>query len=107
MKKYIALVSFTEEGIRKVKDTGKRAKRFAERARKKGIRIDHTYWTTGKYDLVHIFEAPDEETAAAMSFALGSTGNVRTETFRAYDIEEITEILGDALDMQTEGGTLK
>lgn len=107
MRKYIALVSFTEEGIRKVRDTGKRAKKFAEQAAKKGISIDHTYWTTGKYDLVHIFEAPDEQTAAAMSFALGSTGHVRTETYRAYDIEEITEILGDAMDMQAEGGTLK
>ncbi len=107
MHKYISLVSFTEEGIKHVKDTGKRAKSFAEQASKLGIKIEHTYWTTGEYDLVQIFEAPDEMAAAAMSFALGSTGNVRTRTFRAYDIEEMGEILSQAYDLHINGGSLR
>ena len=45
--------------------------------------------------------------AAAMSFALGSTGNVRTRTFRAYDIEEMGEILGQAYDLHINGGSLR
>jgi uncharacterized protein with GYD domain len=104
MRKYIALVSFTEEGIKNVKDTGKRAANFSEQAAKLGIKIDETYWTNGEYDLIHIFEAPDETAAAAMSFALGSGGNVRTRTFRAFDLDELTEIIGKAHDLQVRGG---
>jgi uncharacterized protein with GYD domain len=104
MGKYIALVSFTEEGIRKVRDTGKRAKKFADAVRKKGIKIERTYWTTGRFDLIHVFDAPSEEEAAAVSFALGSSGNVRTETYRIYNLDEMTKILGETYDIQVEGG---
>jgi uncharacterized protein with GYD domain len=104
MGKYIALVSFTEEGIKKVRDTAKRAKKFAQAVRKKGIAIKQTYWTTGRFDLIHVFEASSEEDAAAFSFALGSCGNVRTETYRVYDIGEMTKILGETYDIQVEGG---
>jgi uncharacterized protein with GYD domain len=50
-------------------------------------------WTQGRYDLVGIIEAPDEETAAAVGLRAGMQGAVRTETLRAYDAEEIERIL--------------
>lgn len=104
---YISLVSFTEEGLKKVKDTRKRAKEFTERAKRKGIKIKATYWTLGEYDIVHIFEAQNAEAAAVVSFALGSIGNVRTKTMRAFEAKEIEKILGDVYEMQTNSGTLK
>jgi uncharacterized protein with GYD domain len=107
MQKYITLVSFTEEGIKNLKDTIKRAKTFAEKAKKKGVHIEQTYWTFGRYDIVHVFEAPNDEVAAAVSFALGSTGNVRTETLRAFNVEEMTGIVGDVYELQLNQGTLK
>ena len=58
-----------------------------------GGQMETLYWTQGRYDLVGIMEAPDEETAAAVGLRVGATGSVRTETLRAYDAEEMGRIL--------------
>ena len=51
------------------------------------------YWTVGAYDMVTIFEAPDEESLSAHLLEIGSLGNVRTTTLRAYDEQEMSGIL--------------
>ncbi|MCD6249916.1 MAG: GYD domain-containing protein [candidate division Zixibacteria bacterium] len=107
MQKYITLVSFTEEGVKNLKNTCRRAKAFSEKVKKKGINIQQTFWTFGRYDIIHMFEAPNDEVAAAMSFTLGSLGNVRTETLRAFAIEEMTDIVADVHELQIDQGTLK
>ncbi len=107
MQKYVTLVSFTEEGLKNLKDTGRRAKAFADKAKKKGVRIEQTYWTFGRYDIVHVFEAPNDEAAAAVCFALGTMGTVRTETLRAFNIDEMTDIVGEVHDLQLDQGSLK
>ena len=93
MPHYVCLVSFTQEGLKNLKATTKRAKAFEEQVEKHGIKVKTTLWTVGRYDLVHIVEAPDDETAAAMAFSLGALGNVRTETLRAFDIDEMESVL--------------
>jgi uncharacterized protein with GYD domain len=107
MPHYISLVKYTEQGIKSIKETGKRAKAFAEKLANKGIHMKSTFWTIGRYDIVHIFEAPDDNAAAAVAFALGSMGNVRTETMRAYNIDEVTEIVGDVYQLHVDTGSLK
>ena len=107
MPKYISLVSFTQEGLRNVKDTRKRASEFAERTKKRGVNILETFWTVGRYDIIHIFEAADDAAAATVSIALSSFGNVRSETMRAFGANEIAKILGDVYELQTSMGTLK
>ena len=52
------------------------------------------YWTLGAFDGVIVSEAPDEETATAALLHLGSLGNTRTQTARAYDAAEMQKILG-------------
>jgi uncharacterized protein with GYD domain len=103
---FISLVSFTQEGMKHLKDTGRRAKEFAKKLSAKGVVMKSTFWTTGRYDIVHVFEAPDDQAAAAVAFALGSMGTVRTETLRAYNIDEMTKILGEAYDLHIDRGTL-
>ena len=93
MPNYVCLVTFTQEGLKNLKATTKRAQAFAEKVEKEGIIIKNTFWTVGRYDLVHILEAPNDETAAAMAFSLGALGNVRTETLRAFDIDEMGKVL--------------
>lgn len=107
MPKYISLVSFTQEGYQNLKDTQKRAFAFAENAKKRGIFIQETYWTIGRYDIVHVFEAPDDRAAASVAFALSSMGNVRTETLRAFDADEMEKILGEAYELHMDKGSLK
>ncbi|MDQ2916276.1 MAG: GYD domain-containing protein [Pseudomonadota bacterium] len=93
MATYIVLSSFTDQGIRTVKDTTKRADAVRELARKMGIETKSLYWTVGKYDVVATFEAPDDAAMTALSLALSSSGNVRTQTMRAFSKDEMGGIL--------------
>ena len=92
---YVTLFNWTDQGSRTVRDTVERVDRGAELAEEKyGVRLGQIYWTVGPYDLVSVFEAPDEQSIMAFLLELGSVGNVRTTTLRAYDREEISEIIG-------------
>ena len=93
MATYIVLSTFTEQGIRKVKDTTKRSEAVREMARKMGIETKSIYWTIGNYDVVATFEAPNDEAMTALSLALSAQGNVRTQTLRAFSKEEVSGIL--------------
>lgn len=93
MATYIALSSFTDQGIRSVKDSTKRADAVKEAAGKFGATMSQIYWTLGNYDLVAIIEAPDDASATAFALAIGAAGNVRTQTLRAFDRDEMNGIL--------------
>jgi uncharacterized protein with GYD domain len=93
MATYIALSSFTDQGIRGVKDTTKRADAVREAAKKFGANMTQIYWTLGHYDLVAVIEAPNDESATAFALAIGSAGNVRTQTLRAFTKDEMSGIL--------------
>ena len=93
MATYIVLSSFTDQGIRNVKDTTKRADAVQELASKFGATAKAFYWTLGKYDVVVVMEAPDDASATALGLAIGSAGNVRTETLRAFSREEMDQVL--------------
>ena len=94
MATYIVLSRFTEQGIRTIKDTTKRADAVREVARKMGIDTKSLYWTTGKYDVVATFEAPDDESMTALSLTIGSQGFVTTQTMRAFSKDEVIGIIG-------------
>ncbi|OOG51940.1 GYD domain-containing protein [Polaromonas sp. C04] len=93
MVTYIALSNFTDQGIRTIKDTTKRADAVKEAAKKFGATMTQIYWTLGKYDLVAIIEAPDDASATAFALAIGAAGNVRMQSLRAYSRDEMNGIL--------------
>ncbi len=93
MAHYVVLANFTDQGIRGVKETTKRAKAFREMAQKMGGKIKDIYWTLGRYDVVLTMEAPSDEIAAAILTKAGSLGNLKSETLRAFDEQEIDSIL--------------
>jgi uncharacterized protein with GYD domain len=84
---------WTDQGIRTVRDTVDRSEQADALAEKHGARIEEVYWTVGAYDIVVLVEAPDDESVTAMLLELGSAGNLRTTTLRAYDHEEMSGIL--------------
>jgi uncharacterized protein with GYD domain len=94
MATYIVLLNFTDQGVRNVKDTTKRAEAFSEMAKKLGVAVKDVYWTLGQYDAVASLEAPDTATITALSLSLGALGNVRTQTLPAFSAEELGGILG-------------
>jgi uncharacterized protein with GYD domain len=93
MAKYVSLLQFTDQGIRSVKDTVQRAAAATAEAEKMGAKITQAFWTMGAYDLVLLVDAPDEETVSAFTLKLGSLGNVKSETMRAFGREEMENIL--------------
>ena len=93
MATYVSLLTWTEQGGKHVKDTRKREAAFAKAAQKLGIKVLQAYWTLGSYDGLLLFEAPDDETATAAALSLGALGNVRTQTMRAFNAEEMDKIV--------------
>ena len=94
MATFVVLSSFTDQGIKNVKETASRAEAFKAMAKKSGVTVKDIYWTLGKYDIVLICEAADDETATAVTLSVGSLGNIRSETLRAFSIDEMKGILG-------------
>ena len=92
MPTYIALMKYTEQGVGKVKDSPARLDAGREAFKKMGVQIKDTYLTMGRYDLVCIIDAPDDETYARMALQLGSQGNVQTETLKAFSEEQFRKI---------------
>jgi len=93
MPAYIGLVKWTEQGIKKVKETTKRAKDFKELAAKRNVKVREIYWTMGRYDIVVVMEAPDDEAISRLTLGLGMLGNVKTETLRAFSAQEMSQIV--------------
>ncbi len=89
---YIILVRFTDQGIRNIKDTTRRADAAKSEAERIGGKFT-IYWTFGKYDGVGILEAPDDEAAMEFGLRVGSLGNVRTTTLKAFTEEEIARVI--------------
>jgi uncharacterized protein with GYD domain len=94
MATFVMLANFTEQGIRNVKDTVKRAEAFKEMAKGAGVTVKDLYWTLGAYDIIVTAEAKDETAVTALGLTLAKAGNVRTQTLRAFGASEMTEILG-------------
>ena len=94
MATFITTVQFSEQGIKAVRDTCDRAAELMATAEKLGVKVTGLYWTLGAFDGVLILEAPDDARATAALLHLGSLGNLRTQTARAFDAAKMRKILG-------------
>jgi uncharacterized protein with GYD domain len=94
MPTYVLLGCYTDQGIKAIGDTTKRADAAKELARKAGATMKEVYWVLGAYDIVSVVEAPDDETMTALSLSLSRQGNVKTQTLRAFSAGEMGKILG-------------
>jgi uncharacterized protein with GYD domain len=90
---YIVLFKCTDHGIRGVRETADRARAADELVAGFGATFKEFYWTLGEYDIVGVLEAPDDESAMAALLAIGSNGNARTTTLRAFKRDELAAIL--------------
>ena len=94
MPVYVTLLNWTDQGIRNVRDAVQRVDSGVQVAEQKyGVTLREIYWTVGPYDYVGLWEAPDEQSMSAFMLELGSIGNVRSTTLRAYDHDEMGGIL--------------
>jgi uncharacterized protein with GYD domain len=93
MPTYVALINFTEQGVRNFRETRQRADNFRAMAGEAGVTVREVFWLLGRYDGLLLLDAPDEATVTGLMLALGALGNVRTDTLRAFDAAEMASIL--------------
>lgn len=94
MAAYVVLYRFTEQGRKNMKATMKRASDIRKENEDRGFKVLGHYWTQGRYDLVTVVEAPNEEAMMSGLFSIAEAGNVSSETLRAFTDEEVQAILG-------------
>jgi uncharacterized protein with GYD domain len=93
MATFVVLANFSDQGIRSIKESPKRSDAFKEQAKRLGATVKELYWTMGRYDIVAIIDAPDDNTITALGLSTGKLGNVRTETLRAFNKTDMDGIL--------------
>jgi uncharacterized protein with GYD domain len=95
MPLFIMSASWTEQGIRAVKDAPKRSQAAKALAKKLGIDIKEIYLTSGDSDLVLILDSPSGDNIAKLAMAIGSQGNIRTKTSRAWTEAEFVKLISE------------
>ena len=93
MPKFVILCNLTEQGISNVKDGPQRVRESVSAVEAVGAKIEAWYSTMGAYDMVAVLDVPNDEMAATMLLALGAEGNTRTESLRAFTLEEFERIV--------------
>jgi uncharacterized protein with GYD domain len=88
MPRYIQLANWTDQGIRNVKESPSRIRKGIQALEQMGGKLVDISLVMGQYDLVVTYEAPDDETAARFTLALGIQGNARTVTLRAFSLDD-------------------
>lgn len=93
MPTYVTLVNWTDQGIKNVRDTVRRAEDYRGLVEKSGGQVRQLVWTLGEYDVVVVTDFPDDETATAVALQTGALGNIRTKTMKAFDAEQMSAII--------------
>lgn len=93
MATYIMLANYTEQGIKAIRDTTRRAADVKELAAKHGLDMKETYWVLGPHDIVAVFEAPDDAAITAFALTVARQGNIKTQTMRAFTASEMQGVL--------------
>ncbi len=92
---FIVTASWTDQGVRGVKDVPKRMQAAREAAKKMGIEFKHVFLTSGESDLLVIVEAANGDAVAKFAMLTGSLGNVRTRTARAWTEAEMNKLISE------------
>ena len=84
MSTYILLMNWTDHGAQQVKDSPRRLDAAKKALKDEGGEFKQVFLTMGGYDLIAVYEAPDDAVAARFTMQLGMLGNVRTQTLKAF-----------------------
>ena len=93
MATFVSTIRFTEQGIKTIGETTKRAAAVKAAAKKMKVKVTDIYWTLGPFDGLLVFDAPDDETATALLLHVGAQGNVQSTTARAFTAAEMDKVL--------------
>ncbi len=93
MSTYIMLLDYTDQGIRNVRESPKRADAARDLAKRCGAEMKDVYLTIGSHDLVALIDAPSDEAIAKFALSIGALGNVRTTTLKAFPEREYRSLI--------------
>lgn len=94
MATYLVLFSFTQQGLKKIKDSPARVKTAKDIIRQMGGEVQAFYGILGsQYDTLFIVKAPNDEKIAEMVLAIAMLGNVSTQTHRLFNEDEFAKII--------------
>jgi uncharacterized protein with GYD domain len=88
MPVYIMLSSLTAQGVQTLKSNPDRLREVNKDVEELGAKVLHQWATLGPFDFVNVVEAPDAETIARVSIALGARGSAKLQTLTALEIED-------------------
>ena len=89
---FVVLGNWTDQGIRNVSDAPKRIRETHSIVEKTGGKMQ-LFYTLGKYDFVMVMEVPSDDDMMAILLCLGTMGNVRTRTMKAWTESEAAKII--------------
>jgi uncharacterized protein with GYD domain len=92
---FVLSLNWTDQGIRAVKDSPRRAQAAREVAKKVGVEIKSIHMTSGDSDLLVMVDAPSGDNVAKFALALGAMGNARTRTARAWTESEYVKLISE------------
>jgi uncharacterized protein with GYD domain len=93
MPTYVMLATWTDQGMRAISDSPKRVDGAKKSLEEMGGQFRSVYMTMGAYDLIMIYDAPDDAVAARFTLMLGKLGNVRTTSLKAFPEEAFRQIV--------------
>jgi uncharacterized protein with GYD domain len=93
MSTYITLLNYTQKGIENIKESPSRLDKAKKLYKSMGAELKEFFLVTGRYDLVIIAEAPDDETMAKITLSIGALGAVKTETLRAFPEKDYRKLI--------------
>jgi len=93
---YVGLGNWTDQGTKDFGGAVQRGNAFRDAVEQAGGRVRELVWTMAAYDFIAVLEAPDDETAAVLVLRVAAAGNVRTTTMRAFDADQMTDIIARA-----------
>ena len=93
MTTYIMLANWTEQGARNVQDSPRRLDAAKRALEDMGGAFQSFFMTMGDFDIVAVYEAPDDAVAARFTLQVGQLGNIRTRTLKAFPEAAYREII--------------
>jgi uncharacterized protein with GYD domain len=94
---YVTLANWTQQGAQNYGEAINRAEEFTKLVENSGGSVRELVWTLGEYDSLAIVDFPDDETAVAALLRMGAKGQIRTQTMRAFDADEMSGIIRKAM----------
>ena len=96
MPTYVALLNWTDQGVKNFKDSVDRYEAAEKAMSQSGVSFREIFWTIGPYDLVGIVEGPDDATVTAALLSVAAQGNIRSTSLRAFNADEMRGVIAKA-----------